>query len=231
MEQNAFTPNPEAPRPYFPLPEKLDILPAEAGLPDLFRFLDPSLGTVDSPEKWEPRRQELKELLQYYLYGSRMDPLKTDTTVTAVRENYRDTVIVLSRGYYSALPPAEAGFPEEEWVALSYTIRKYHELAHFFSQRLYPANKDAVRDEVLADMNGIIAALGHFDAPLERKLLGIRDGAYTHGRLENYVEPEALSAAVERVNAMLDALEQSCTGPQEPFAYLRKLEEEKTFLG
>ena len=150
---------------------------------------------------------------------------------TAVRENYRDTVIVLSRGYYSALPPAEAGFPEEEWVELSYTIRKYHELAHFFSQRLYPANKEAVRDEVLADMNGIIAALGRFDAPLERKLLGIRNGAYTHGRLQNYVEPEALSAAVERVNAMLDALEQSCTGPQEPFAYLRRLEEEKTFLG
>ena len=89
MEQNAFTPNPEAPRPYFPLPEKLDTLPSQASLPDLFRFLDPALGTVDSPEKWELRRQELKELLQYYLYGSRMDPRKSDTTVTAVRENYR----------------------------------------------------------------------------------------------------------------------------------------------
>ena len=89
MENKAFIPNPEAPRPYFPLPENLDTLPAEASLPNLFCFLDPALGAVDSPEKWELRRQELKELLQYYLYGSRMDPLKCDTVVTAVRENYR----------------------------------------------------------------------------------------------------------------------------------------------
>ena len=81
--------NPEAPRAYFPRPEELGVLPAEAGLPDLFRFLDPERGTVETAEDWEARRQELKELLKYYLYGSRMDPLKSDTTVTAVRENYR----------------------------------------------------------------------------------------------------------------------------------------------
>ena len=86
--------NPEAPRPYFPLPEQLDLLPADAALPDLFRFLDPDggpdgTGFVSSAQAWEARRQELKDLLQYYLYGSRMDPLKSDTTVTAVRENYQ----------------------------------------------------------------------------------------------------------------------------------------------
>ena len=149
---------------------------------------------------------------------------------TADKSNYRDTVIVLSRGYYSALPPEEAGFAEEEWIELSYAIRKYHELAHFVSQRLYPANKEAVRDEVLADMNGIIAALGHYDAELEGKMLGIRNGVYTHGRLENYVEAAELSAAVERVCAMLAYLDENCTGTQQPFAYLRKLEEEKIFL-
>ncbi len=86
--------NTEAPRPYFPYPDQLDVLPDDPYLPDLFRFLDPSadpdgVGLVDTVEKWEARRDELKDMLKYYLYGSRMDPLKEDTVVTAVRENYR----------------------------------------------------------------------------------------------------------------------------------------------
>ena len=149
---------------------------------------------------------------------------------TAVRENYRDTVIVLSRGYYSALPPAEAGFPEEEWVELSYTIRKYHELAHFVSQRLYPANKDAVRDEVLADMNGVVAGLGHFDARLTGLFLGIENGEYIGGRLENYVPREELPAAVERVRTMLTVLDAEYSGASKPFEILTELENKKIFL-
>ena len=149
---------------------------------------------------------------------------------TSERKNYRDTIIVLSRGYYSALPPAEAGFPEKEWLELSYTIRKYHELAHFVSQRLYPENKDAVRDEILADMNGVIAALGHFDAELEGKLLGIRNGEYIHGRLENYVEKDKLADAVLRTRIILADLQHNCIGIQKPFAYLLELEKGRVFL-
>ena len=137
---------------------------------------------------------------------------------------------MLSQGYYSALLPAEAGFPGKEWLELSYTIRKYHELAHFVSQRLYPENKDALRDEILADMNGIIAALGHFDAELEGKLLGIRNGEYVHGRLENYVEKDKLADAVLRTRTILADLRQSCVGAQQPFTYLLELEKEKVFL-
>ena len=149
---------------------------------------------------------------------------------TSDSRNYRDAIIVLSRGYYSALSPEEAGFPEKEWLELSYTIRKYHELAHFVSRKLYPDNKDAVRDEVLADMNGIIAALGHFDSELEARMLGIRSGKYTVGRLENYVKKEELDETVERVRTMLEALERECTGEQQPFAYLLELEENRRFL-
>ncbi|MDO4983875.1 MAG: hypothetical protein Q4E35_10045 [Eubacteriales bacterium] len=150
---------------------------------------------------------------------------------TSDRKNYRDTVIVLSRGNYSALSPEEAGFDAEKWTELSYDIRKYHELAHFVSRNLFPDNKDAVRDEVLADMNGVIGALGHFDAELEGKFLGIRDGRYYGGRLENYVERSELDGAVERVNGMLEYLSENCTGEQKPFEYLMKLEKEKIFLG
>ncbi len=81
--------NPDAPRPYFPDPRELDLLPDQPGLPDLFVFLDPDKGRVEKPEDWEERRQELLDELKYYLYGSRLDPLKADTTVSAIRENFR----------------------------------------------------------------------------------------------------------------------------------------------
>ena len=81
--------NPDAPRSYFPDPRELDRLPKAPGLPDLFRFLDPEKGRVEKPEDWEERRQELLDELKYYLYGSRLDPRKEDTTITALRENWR----------------------------------------------------------------------------------------------------------------------------------------------
>ena len=81
--------NPDAPRSYFPDPRELDRLPKAPGLPDLFRFLDPEKGRVEKPEDWEERRQERLDELKYYLYGSRLDPRKEDTTITALRENWR----------------------------------------------------------------------------------------------------------------------------------------------
>ena len=111
--------NPHAPRPYFPLPQELGALPGSPALPDLFQFLDASadpagLGRVEKPEQWEARREELKDLLQYYLYGWRLDPLKGDTAVTAVKENYR---FVWAEGLLPPLPgffgsPALPKLPE-----------------------------------------------------------------------------------------------------------------------
>ncbi len=85
--------NTEAPRPYFPYPDDLESIPVNHSLPDPFTFFDASAdpngnGRVDSPDEWPARREELMDLMSYYLLGSRMDPLKTDTTVVAVKENY-----------------------------------------------------------------------------------------------------------------------------------------------
>ena len=120
MVGGALAENTEAPRSYFPYPTELENLPDNFSLPDLFEFFDASAdpdgtGRVDSPEEWEARRDEMKDLLKYYLYGSRMDPLKSDTTVTAVRENYAynwaDGVMGGAPGYfgYSELPNLPEG--------------------------------------------------------------------------------------------------------------------------
>ena len=111
----AFAENTEAPRAYFPYPSELENLPENSSLPDLFEFFDASAdpdgsGRVETPEEWNARAEEILDMAQYYLYGSRMDPLKSDTVVTAVKQNYQyvwaDGVMAGPSSYfgYSAPP-------------------------------------------------------------------------------------------------------------------------------
>lgn len=116
---------------------------------------------------------------------------------TSVKDNYLDRLVILSRGPYSHVNAAEAGFDETQWLQLSDTIRRYHEITHVICRRLFPENIDAVRDELVADTVGLVAAFGSFDPELEKKFLGIRDGRYTGGRLGNYTdEPETVTESV-----------------------------------
>ncbi len=129
---------------------------------------------------------------------------------TAVRENYVDMLVVLSRGPYSHVDAAAVGETEEEWLGHSDTIRRYHELTHVICRRLYPGDIAPIRDELVADAVGLYAAYGCFDPETEKLFLGIRDGRYTGGRLGNYTDtPEALvgavCAALERIRAMREA--------------------------
>lgn len=129
---------------------------------------------------------------------------------TAVRENYVDMLVVLSRGPYSHVDAAAVGETEEEWLGHSDTIRRYHELTHVICRRLCPGDVAPIRDELAADAAGLIAAYGRFDPETEKLFLGIRDGRYTGGRLGNYTDtPEALvvavCAALERIRAMREA--------------------------
>ena len=129
---------------------------------------------------------------------------------TAVRENYADMLVVLSRGPYSHVGPAAMGLPEDDWLSLSDTIRRYHELTHVICRRLYPDNIDPVRDELIADAVGLYAAFGRFDPETEKLFLGIKEGQYVGGRLENYTdEPEkivdSVCARLERIKEVIDA--------------------------
>ena len=128
---------------------------------------------------------------------------------TAVRENYVDMLVLLSRGPYSRVDAAAVGETEEEWLGHSDTIRRYHELTHVICRRLYPGDVAPIRDELVADAVGLTAAYGCFDPETEKLFLGIRDGRYVGGRLGNYTDsPESLTEAVcdalERVRATID---------------------------
>jgi len=153
---------------------------------------------------------------------------------TAVKENYIDTFIVLSRGPYSnvtaeaASASAGADMSEEEWIEKSDAIRKYHELTHFVCRKLYPDRIDAVWDELVADAAGIYAAFGHYDRGLEELFLGIRGGEYTGGRLENYLkEGEDMDGLVPGVRAVLDEFENIAehSAGKDVFGFMLALEE------
>ena len=128
---------------------------------------------------------------------------------TAVRENYVDMLVLLSRGPYSHVDAATMGETEEEWLGHSDAIRRFHELTHVICRRQYPGDVAPIRDGLAADAGGLIAAYGRFDPETEKLFLGIRDGRYTGGRLGNYTDtPEALvgavCAALERIRATVE---------------------------
>ena len=102
---------------------------------------------------------------------------------TSDKKNYLDSLILLS----------------------ALTIRKYHELTHFVCRGLCPDDIDALRDEVIADAIGLVAAFGRYDTKLARRFLGTEGGVFhAGGRLSHYVKEDELDAAVTRVNAMID---------------------------
>ena len=142
---------------------------------------------------------------------------------TYVKENYIDQLAVLSRGPYSGIDAEAMGLPEDEWLALSHTVRRWHELTHVVCRHLYPDDVDPIRDELIADAVGLYAACGRFDPETEKLFLGIKDGKYTGGRLENYTDrPEQLagpvSDALYRIKGLVDAQAGS-----EPFALIPAL--------
>lgn len=86
---------------------------------------------------------------------------------------FLDQIILLSSGWYSGLSPEAVGLSNEDWLEKSVTIRMYHEIAHFVCRSRNPENTSVFRDEVFADMIGMIAAFGHYDAKMAKVFLGI----------------------------------------------------------
>ena len=144
---------------------------------------------------------------------------------------------MLSSGPYSALSAERAGFAESEWLALSHTIREYHECTHFVCRRFYPDKVNAIWDELVADAVGILAALGRYDTRLAMLVLGIENGVYVGGRLENYVPPEAKDKGryiegilAKTLGVIEEAKKLSLSAADDPFALAIALETMKDAL-
>ncbi len=136
---------------------------------------------------------------------------------TQVKSNYIDNLVVLSVGPYSHVDASLAGHSEEEWLLYSDKIRRNHELTHFICRRLYPDNIDEIRDELIADTIGLYSAYGSLDPDKIRLFLGIKDGKYIGGRLENYTDDAA--SITDSVNKQIDVIAAKVekAGKVEPF--------------
>lgn len=103
--------------------------------------------------------------------------------------SFKESLIVLSKGEYSAVPAEAVGLDKGEWLEKSLRIRLYHESAHVVCRARFTGQKRPIWDELLADCAGLLAAFGAYDRALALRLLGVdKDGSYIGGRLENYVD-------------------------------------------
>ena len=142
-----------------------------------------------------------------YLAGGGTNWSEEFKRFTAEKKNYLDTIIVLSKGQYSAVPASAAGLSEKEWEEKSLIIRKYHELTHFVCRILHPKDIEPIRDEVIADRIGLAAAFGYYDPTLAKQFLGIEGTDFRPGgRLSHYAKDETLPAAMATADRLNEEL-------------------------
>lgn len=165
----------------------------------------PSMGasTVIGLINWE----KIHSHMDAYEAGGGEDSDSEFEKFVSDKSNYLDALIILSSGEYSAVPSEKMNLPYDVWIEKSIEIRKYHELSHFYSRKLYPENREAVRDEIVADMDGIISAFGYYDTAAARLFLGIEGHSYREGgRLQNYVSGRDGESVMNRANELIDIL-------------------------
>lgn len=104
------------------------------------------------------------------------------------KQLYQDTFIILGDGHYSQVAAWELNLSEEAWRSMSYTIRLVHEATHYLMRRLNIARPHHLLDELIADLQGIVAANGRFQADWFLRFMGLEE--YPHcretGRLHLY---------------------------------------------
>lgn len=125
---------------------------------------------------------------------------------------YQDRVLLLGSGPYGAVPAAAAGRGEQEWLRDSLRIRLEHECFHYLTARLFGVVRSNLLDELLADLAGLLSALGWYRADLALRLLGIAgDGALARdARLRVYggsLSEEALKVLARLAVAVSRRLE------------------------
>lgn len=160
-----------------------------------------------------------------YLRCGGMDWSSEVKAFTAVSKNYKDDLCIVSTGSYSNLP-----ILSDTWIEESIKIRTWHEITHIVCRRLYIENKDAIRDEVVADMMGLLFTYGRYDGKLALRFLGIENGQLTEGaRLYHYVPEEEIESAMDYACDVALQLEKYCADKcdMQPFDILKLIEENR----
>jgi hypothetical protein len=121
------------------------------------------------------------------------------------KQQYQDRFLILSRGAYSGVPASDLGLTDSEWLQRSQTIRLEHECTHYLTHRLFQSMQNNLLDELIADYQGIVAAIGYYRADWFLRFLGLESFPHYRegGRLQNYRGKPPLS---DRAFQILQAL-------------------------
>ncbi len=125
----------------------------------------------------------------------------------------RDRLILLTRGGYAGLSGQQTGMAEDAWLRLSLNLRRTHEITHYLLHRLRGRLAKNLTEEIIADAEGLRAAIGHCPADLLGLLLGVTASATsTTNRYLNYL-PSGLSGAAPAFRYLLSAACQELADP------------------
>lgn len=120
---------------------------------------------------------------------------------------------MLSACEYSNASAQTGGLGRDEWLEYSLTIRKYRELTHFVCRGLYPDKKiDLIRDEVLANLIGLVADFGEYDTNLSKTFLGFENGNFREGGRLSHYEKDRLNSVSRRTERMIDEFAEKIKG-------------------
>ena len=117
------------------------------------------------------------------------------------KQLYQDRFILLSQGFYSNVSASQLNLSDSQWQKLSLTIRLEHECTHYFTRRVFNSMRNNLFDELIADYQGIVAALGYFRADWLLIFLGLESFPHYRkgGRLENYRGDPPLSSGAFKI--------------------------------
>ena len=106
----------------------------------------------------------------------------------ARKDLYQDKFVILSNGNYSNIPATKLNLTETEWQNFSLKIRLEHECTHYFTRRFFDYMGNNLLDELIADYQGIVAAIGSYRADWFLHFVGLESfpNYRKGGRLENY---------------------------------------------
>ena len=139
-------------------------------------------------------REEFERLIREIFYQGEQRQIPASMGALAIK-GWKDAsgtahrAILLSDGYYSAVPPEAMGLSPEEWKEKSFTLRLAHECTHYYTLRAFGFMNSGLKDELIADTMGIIEAFGEYRAEWFLRFMGLenypnyREG----GRLQNYL--------------------------------------------
>ncbi len=170
-------------------------------------------------------REEFEQLISAIFYKGEKRGIPKSMGAMAIK-GWKDLfgkphrAILLSDGYYSAVPPEEIGLEASEWIRKSFILRRTHECTHYYTLRAYGFMKNALKDELIADAMGIIEAFGEYRADLFLRFVGLENyPAYREGgRLQNYL-PKDRPATAEEFKEMQDT---ACSAASALEVYLKK---------